>query len=116
MSSNAGLEFALGVVWIGVPVTAYAVCLLANWMDRRDGYQPEAPTTITGLVCAVTIAMVLVTGTTHTLEAAQQGKKPRVTTMDEYQNPMVAFCNSLDPGGYWYDFWDCDEVLGRDAE
>jgi hypothetical protein len=28
-------------------------------------------------------------------------------------DPMWTFCNSLEPYGYWYFWWDCHRILGR---
>jgi hypothetical protein len=112
MSSNdPGVNLFLTLVWYGLPAVAWAACVIANRMDRRDSNHGEAPTLITGVVAALALTSLLISGGEVTLDAAQKKTLPK--TQDDYQNPWVTFCNGLEEGGYWWKFWDCDEIVGQ---
>lgn len=64
-----------GVAFIAAGFIALAACWYANRLDRREGYQPEAPTLIVaiGLIPAgVTLLVGLVVGVARVINVALQ--------------------------------------------
>jgi hypothetical protein len=44
-----------------------------------------------------------------------QGQKPKPTTQDDVVivPPTVSFCATLEPYGWWWFFWGCNEIGGK---
>ena len=55
-------EFRVVVAWSGalIAIVAFAVCLLANRLDRKAGLEPEAPSLITGVIALPFLVLLVV--------------------------------------------------------